>query len=347
MNQISSSITRLYVTVNRFTITFDRNKIFNAINYFVLPVFVLLSMFFFSFSAQGASPKGKSPSNITIGTYNILFPQTLPPKPPFCTTIGYFESNGVIFENSEFRMKIIVDNIEKSNLDIICLQEVSYQAFKNLKKSFSKTYAIQFEIHPKSKHGVAIMYKKKRFTSLETSSGVYSNQPQARKHIGNDLRDKTTGKVIRVATAHFFDPRAMTNKKGHTEALIEFAERTSSSTPADLTIIAGDMNQDQFGDIINGQSQHLNPQIKHPLDLKQATAFQPFFKHHYYADSNRDSSEYDKDGYGGNKIYSKERRIDWIWVKSKGKNGVKPRYLSLPFKFDNRGSDHRLVAVSV
>jgi endonuclease/exonuclease/phosphatase family metal-dependent hydrolase len=243
-------------------------------------------------------------------------------------------------------MEVVAKNILKSNLDVICVQEVTGDMIKKLKSTeLGKKYHLIWSEHAPNSHGVGILYKKNRFKVLnQMTSQCGYGIPDAhrlgqtfskkRTHVIIDLKDSTTQKVHRVVSGHFPDPRdfAKAEKGTYVTKVIESAA-AAASYEVDQTIIAGDMNQDEWGDF--GTSK---PSVGSPT---LATAFQPFVTRGFRADKNLDASEYDKADFDNGHIFSKGRRIDWVWVK-----GAKPTHLPIK-RFDPRGSDHRLVAVSV
>lgn len=282
---------------------------------------------------------------ILVGTYNILFPQKLvnglPPK--ICTNIGYSaDDEGNLYENSIDRVGIIAENILKSDLDVICLQEATDSMCQLLQTSLKDRYEIKWIKH-ENFHGVGILFKQDKFKLLHEKAlsvtvqmenpanpGEYQPSPN-RVHLLNDLMDKTTQKVYRFVSCHMFDPRSLQNKIEQTKYVIDFAEKEPNGYFIDRTIIAGDMNQDQFGDVLAPPKGVLPSETLAP-------SFQPFIDNEYQVDGNYDSTEYEKKMPGNGKIRSKNRHIDWIWVKKS-----KPQHHPLT-DFDQRGSDHKLVA---
>lgn len=282
---------------------------------------------------------------ITVGTYNILFPQSLDPagKPAkFSTNIGFSaDDKGKLYENSAFRVGIIAKNILTADLDIVCVQEMTDHMEGALTTSLKEKYSLKWIKHQKF-HGVGILYKKDKFDLLaekvlnltvlmedSLNPGLYS--PSRRVHILQDLLDKTTKKVFRVVSSHMFDPRSLQDIEKQTNDVITFAESDPQGYLIDRTIIAGDMNQDQFGDAKSP------PQGVTPSE-NLATSFKPFIKEAYHVDGNLDSTEYEKKEADKGPMVEKGRCIDWIWVRD-----IKPEHLPVQ-NFDCRGSDHALVA---
>jgi|GEM_PF-7131421 len=283
---------------------------------------------------------------VTVGTYNVLFPQSLPTS-QFSTKIGYSaDPLGRIYANTDFRIKVISKNILNSNLDILCVQEMTQDMLNKLMAtSLGQKYHCVWQSHTLNSHGVGVLYKKTQFRTLNQSTPQITLHvpnalnptrmiPKKRTHVMVDLQDATTQKIYRVASCHLIDPRDFTTaqKGAHAQQIIQ-STQAASAYPIDKTIIAGDMNQDQFGDIGTPTPSTSSP--------NHATAFQPFLQNGFSADTNLDSSEYDKADFRNSPIFSKNRRIDWLFA-----TGTQPAHLPLA-QFDNRGSDHRLVAVVV
>ncbi|HEY2811693.1 MAG TPA: endonuclease/exonuclease/phosphatase family protein [Rhabdochlamydiaceae bacterium] len=285
-------------------------------------------------------------ASITVGTYNLLFPQPALPNNQFSTKIGYsLDPSGHLYPNTDFRIGVIAKNILNADLDVVCVQEATGDMIHRLQNSpVGQKYQFVWKGHTPHSHGVGILYKKDRFQLLNQSSPQLSFQvPDARRaghtftkkrtHVILDLKDSTTQKVHRVVSGHFPDPRdfPQAQKGTYVKQVIDSAAAPSPYA-IDQTIIAGDMNQDEWGDLGTPKPSVGSPAL--------ATAFQPFIQQGFSADANLQSSEYGKAGFDNGPIFSKPRRIDWIWAK-----GATPTHL--PLNFDNRGSDHRLVAVSV
>jgi endonuclease/exonuclease/phosphatase family metal-dependent hydrolase len=305
----------------------------------------------FVLQANGPStaPNSSTPNpllgRVTVGSYNILFPQSVPPS-PFSTKIGYsVDQNGRLYSNTDFRIQIISKNILNSNLDVVCLQEMTQDMLQKLQPTLGQKYQVVWQPHTPNSHGVGILYKKNKFQLLNQKAPLTvlqvpnANNPtrmisKKRSEVILDLRDVTTQKIYRIASCHLLDPRdfSITQKGAHAQQVINSTD-AASPYPIDNVIIAGDMNQDQFGDVGTALPSSPSPHL--------ATAFQPFFQNGFSADANLDASEYDKAGFNNGPIVTKNRRIDWIFAKKS-----QPMYLPLA-QFDNRGSDHRLVAAAV
>jgi len=100
-------------------------------------------------------------------------------------------------------------------------------------------------------------------------------------------------------------------------------------------VIAGDFNQDEWGDKNNKST---------TPDLGQATSMKPLFANNFVCDGNLESTEYKRQTSNdySSAIVEKNRKIDHIFVKSM--NGIaNPQHLELK-NFNLTGSDHKAVA---
>jgi endonuclease/exonuclease/phosphatase family metal-dependent hydrolase len=247
-----------------------------------------------------------------------------------------------LYENSLDRVGTIAENITKADLDVICLQEATDSMCQDLQIALKGRYSIKWVKHANFS-GVGILFKDDKFKLLyekalsvtvqmedPANPGIYQPSPN-RIHLLNDLMDKTTQKVYRIVSCHMFDPQHLQNKVEQARYVINFAEKDPIDYLIDRTIIAGDMNQDQFGDVLSPPKGALPSEALAP-------SFQPFIENEYQVDGNYDSTLYEKNTPGNGKIHSKNRHVDWIWVKKS-----KPQHHPL-IDFDPKGSDHRLVA---
>lgn len=306
----------------------------------------------------------KKVHNLTVGSYNILFPQTFPHTHCIATAVGYHENEqGELVDNSAYRIRVISQNIRNADLDVNCLQEVSKAFFETLKDDLGDKYAAVWAPHngnmpepgsshqvnndgsifnPKpNKHGVALFYKKDQFNMLQSYANFFKNDKIRKRHLMVDLQDKTTGLVTRFATCHLTDPRQWTgqNKTQHIDVVLKDAHRDYK---VDMIVVAGDMNQDQFGDLGANMP-----------DLLSATAFQPLVTNGYkHGAENLDPKSFpsteikkaDNDYSLSGKLVSTGRMIDHIFMKSVNP-GIKPtiKLAGVPENFDEKGSDHRII----
>lgn len=337
---------------------------------------------------------------ITIGTYNILFPGKvqrvfIPPNKyvykPDGSPVGFNysppranappdELHEDIYENSEKRTKKMISNLINSDLDIICLQEVSnieydgkLSVYTNIisNSELGKIYTLsKLQIHPKIKysHGVMILYKKTKFnliseTSVTIPSGIDIDIDKKKSRMCSIVYLNYHGQKICIVSCHFYDARDYSTPKDKAiqmnSVLAEINKQKS-----DLNIIAGDFNQDQYGDLIGKTDIPID--LSEPLGPQKASVFQPLFPTEdkdktqlYTFDDDLTPSEYTKkiieNDYENNPwaynnpIIPKEengrtRRIDWIFCNDK--TGQVPKSIRLS-KFDFSASDHSLKAVSI
>lgn len=299
---------------------------------------------------------GETAKKVRIASYNLLFPQMaynekLDKKK--ATAIGYSQdSEGNVYENSQFRTPLAIQNMLHSKADIVCLQEVNskiYQQIKNDKKLSAKYHFSILGAH-NPQHGVCVLYNKKMFQDVSAkANGVFHRvslngakiKNKNRTHLHLDLKDKVTGKELRVISCHMEDPRSFTTGKKDTHAkevlktALEGAHQENR-----ITIVAGDMNQDQFGDApVSDKSK-----IAHP-DLKLASAFKGFFEAGFAVDDDLSPSEYYKvnNFFDNSPLVEKDRRIDWIFAKGAKPMPINPQGLHI----DKRASDHRLVLAEI
>lgn len=291
-----------------------------------------------------ASSKG--PAEIFVGTYNILFPQpdVDPRNPPESLKDHKFEKIGYsycdmkkqIYDNSIYRANIVAQNILNSNLDAVCLEEVTYESIEILKGKLPD-YEFVWDTHvkrssqdvkarneqndnklPTTYHGVAILYKKTAAKLIDQKvQRCHLGHGRCRVHVMADLDIK--GKYVRIVAGHFTDPRWFKPKQMPVDKEVKIALKLASEESDyvfDATIIAGDMNQDQWGDC---------DQMQSTADFKHATMFQPLIKEGYTVDGNYDATEFDKDfdileAVTNPFLYNEtptllkgNRKIDWIW----------------------------------
>ena len=336
---------------------------------------------------------------ITIGTYNILFPGKvqrvfIPPNKyvykPDGSPVGFNysppqanappdELHEDIYENSEKRTKKMISNLINSDLDIICLQEVSNVEYGGKPSVYTniisnselvKIYTLsELQIHPKLRysHGVMILYKTTKFnlipetsvTSVTIPSGIDENKSRMCSIVYLNYH----GKKICIVSCHFYDARDYSTPEDKAiqmnSVLAKIKEECKDS---DLNIIAGDFNQDQYGDLIGKTNIPID--LSEPLGPQKASVFQPLFTTEdktqlYTFDDDLEPSEYTKEinendykenpsAYNKLIIPKKEngrtRRIDWIFCNDK--HGQVPKSIRLS-KFDVSASDHSLKAVSI
>ena len=97
---------------------------------------------------------------VTIGTFNILDPVFAErhKQPQGLNSQGR--------SNWDSRGPRLITCIKNSNLDVICLQEVSEVSKKYFEKFTQDTYVILWSKHQSRHDGVAILYKKDKFKHI-------------------------------------------------------------------------------------------------------------------------------------------------------------------------------------
>lgn len=240
--------------------------------------------------------------DITIGTFNIL-------DPLFAQR--HHQRQGLDNQgrsNWETRGPRLIACIKNSNLDVICLQEVSEVSKKYFEKFTQDTYALIWSKHQNRPDGVAILYKKDKFKCL-----AFKEIPeQGLCAACVDLQDQTSRAVVRVASCHLLGgPAKGPVHQGKVQVNKYVSQLEKQQNPQaysiDGKILAGDFNE---------------------ADL-QSEKFQAL-KGNYITDGSQMITEPDK-----------HRKIDWIWVNSRG-------FLDqLKIEQENDLSDHRLLATKL
>lgn len=239
---------------------------------------------------------------VTIGTFNIL-------DPVFAER--HKQSQGLNHlgrSNWDTRAPRLITCIQNSNLDVICLQEVSNVSKEYFEKFTQGTYVLLWSKHQSRHDGVAILYKKDKFKHIAfkqiPSEGLCASYV--------DLKEKASQSVIRVASCHLLGGPAkgpVHSGKIQVDKYVSVVEKQESSLAYTLEakIIAGDFNE-------------ANP---------QSEKFQAL-QGYYTTDGSSMITEPDKN-----------RKIDWIWVNSRG-------FLNqLKVAQEDNLSDHRLLATKL
>lgn len=291
---------------------------------------------------------------ITVGTYNILMPQWVAQTesgdfyaPKYSTLIGFDKIGETIQENSKRRLEIIKKNILDSQLDVICLQEVVENVFKDLQEGLSKDYEGFWMTHSARYygHGLAIFFKKEVFKKIGEAfhrekikvDNFNPEEPPFEKDrifLLLDLQNKTTGLVFRVATFHFCDNRTLQENVGsQTTSLANFVS-CKTEYQIDRTLLLGDTNLDQYGNL-KDQSNQPDCEAKHWYEFPQYEAL----RQEGYTCGTFKSSEYAVGEIGETPI-STGRTIDRIFSQR-----ALLRELNVHAKLG--GSDHALIAATV
>lgn len=279
-----------------------------------------------------------NPESISVLTYNLLYPQRHGQHTdPRSNAIGYrYDSQTQsIVENSKTRIWIAIGNILRNLTDLICLQEVTPDYYKCLKAKIGHSYeALYVQHHAKAVHGVAIFYLFSKLIPMQYVSQQHQGYTP-RTHVVFDFMLTSSQKVIRVACCHLLDPRGM-HPDEKAAQISEILERMKPHyTPYSISacVIAGDFNQDQWGDAPKIGKIKNKPLVP---DVRYATLFQPLLKTGYLTDQDYSPSEYkrkrpqnkkrdpaDPQLYS-RKIVPRKRRIDYIWIRTQTPDSIKP-----------------------
>lgn len=146
------------------------------------------------------------PAAHTIASYNILHDAYRQDWP------AWAEINP---QTGRTRWQQFLMNIGQVQPDILAVQECAPGIFEGLKQRLGKdgVYADHWEGNAeqgmqKKGEGVAILYNPARYQRLGVKSPVFRSEHQGRfldrAHVWTDLLDRTTGKIIRVASVHLF-----------------------------------------------------------------------------------------------------------------------------------------------
>lgn len=257
--------------------------------------------------------------SIKIGTFNILDPYY---------AVKWKEKEGIVpgitppqsnwkpsTKNSFSRCDEVANVITGSKLDVIFLQEVSTESFKDLQKAFQKgEYTAVHQIRPDRKDGLAIIFKTQKFQGARLTSidkhGIFAMHIQLTKNDGSE--------TFLVANCHLLgggDQKKGTEQIDHlVSQIIPLASRVNT------TIVAGDFNADQ----------HNLPPNPNQRPLPRSK-FSALITAGFMRDDNVSPSE----------VRSK-RHIDWIWVNKQG-----AQLKAIAVAQTGLASDHLLVATEI
>lgn len=238
----------------------------------------------------------------TIGSYNILHPEF---------ALKHKEAAGLDVNgqsNWAGRKIEIVKKLEESNLDIICLQEVSAQSIKDLMKSPNrgKLKGYSYKHIPNQRgDGVAILWKK----------SVFKEKHKDEFEVNNSVRSgfvdlMKNGKTIRVASCHLTGGKNQVQGEKDIHNIRERVE--SQAKNIDAIVIAGDFNATQDSGKIKKLEGYKFDGDTSPTEIKTS------------------------------------RKIDWVFVKSEGAMLSPLKLGSSAAEESKaHPSDHRLIATKV
>lgn len=190
--------------------------------------------------------------SIRVGSFNILDPLIAEQT----TQKEGIDASGK--SNWKERQNRIIKLIKDSNLDVLCLQEISKKTLKDLSQQIAGLgYEIGNALHL-SHDGIAILYKKNRF-DLD-GFDYYLVQDKVVYYV--ELHDKTLKKTIRVGNCH------LSPGKNGDQQIEKLFDQMNSPMNAineliDLNIIAGDFqsNQYQYLKALKNQEKNLFSQL--------------------------------------------------------------------------------------
>lgn len=285
---------------------------------------------------------------ISVLTYNLLYPQRNGEHAdPRSSTVGYRydASTRKIVENSEIRIRKAVTNILHNLSDVICFQEITPNFFQRFKEALKATHIGVFQLHHrKAVHGIAIFFRSPQFTQLDLFQQNFEN----RVHLILDLQLTISRKVIRVASCHLLDPRGEypEHKADQIRQILDDMRPEGSDYRIAAFVIAGDFNQDQWGDAPPQGKNEEKPEYPH---VGYATLFKPLLNLGYMTDQDYSPSEYKRSRPMNNKrnphqpelyaqkIVPRKRRIDYVWIRTHDHESIQALTLQ---KIQYAASDH-------
>lgn len=263
---------------------------------------------------------------MNIVSYNILNPfHAL----LYRTEEGYEAGKkGEIKDNWHRRCYDIIDNLNKSDFSVACLQEVSTKTLSDLSRKY---FVVGASFHQsdsdEAQHGVAILFNPNKVDLLKVRE-FYSLEEREnyRGELYADFYDRATERTVRVASCHLksYDPteksvrlKQHAKEPGYQQLVDLLGKVEADSEDIDAIVIAGDLNEDMS-------------EYDRPLSRQKCLQ-----QHDYDWDGSTNATE---NGTG--------RKIDWIFFK--GKNGAQFDCSPLDLSSQNqRVSDHRMVGTRV
>lgn len=285
---------------------------------------------------------------ISVLTYNLLYPQRNGEHAdPRSSTVGYRYDADTrkIVENSDIRIGKAVSNILNNLTDVICFQEITPNFFQRFQGALTATHVGVFQRHyPKAAHGIAIFYRSPQFTRLD----VFQQKFENRVHLILDLQSTISRKIIRIASCHLLDPRCVRpeHKADQICKILDDMKPEGSDYRISAFVIAGDFNQDQWGDAPPQGKNKQKPEYPH---VGYATLFKPLLDLGYMTDQDYSPSEfkrsrpmnkkrnpYQPELYA-QKIVPRKRRIDYVWIRTYDHESIQALTLQ---KIQYAASDH-------
>ena len=152
--------------------------------------------------------------------------------------------------NTKKRIKTIIDKLKTYNADILLLQEVMPEEYKNLNKYFKDEYYIT-QIQPikwsyknnnntKSESGNVTLVRLSKYTPIELNLDTSSHTHLSHFCRITRCKNNETNKVITLYNIHLDDLSSVKRNKQMSQ-LLEFDNELNKTTKS--CIIAGDFNQ--------------------------------------------------------------------------------------------------------
>jgi endonuclease/exonuclease/phosphatase family metal-dependent hydrolase len=186
-----------------------------------------------------------SKEKVKVLSWNILASEWVTKK-------YYPDINKAELFNTKKRIKTIIDKLKTYNADILLLQEVMPEEYKNLNKYFKEDYYIS-QIQPikwsyknnaniKSESGNVTLVRLSKYTpielNLDTLLSSYTQLSQFCRVI--QCKNNETNKVITLYNIHLDDLSSVKRNKQMSH-LLKFDNELNKATKS--CIIAGDFNQ--------------------------------------------------------------------------------------------------------
>lgn len=241
---------------------------------------------------------------LVIGTYNILHPEFAIKHSELVGLTDTKESNWPI------RKVNILKGLINSNIDIICLQEISKTSKSELSQGLSEAgFEIRHIENPRG-DGSAIIFKKSNFSELQFKTLDLDEEKRA---CFVDLLQSSTKKVIRIANCHLQGGPTGPTKGVQQLNLVLNSIAAPSEYSIDLKAVCGDFNEDET------------------KDQKKSVLMQQKFTN----DGTRVITE-----------PSKNRQIDWIFCVSSENQALELQNVHIP-AFVSPASDHHIKATKI
>jgi len=175
--------------------------------------------------SQGSAPV------ISVGCYNVL-----------CSTyaVKWGEREGLSSDGSSnwaARWPVMRGIMQRARWDVVCLQEVEHKDAEDIAAGLGPEYAaLYFKHERRPPDGLMIAVRKQAF---ELPIQQHQLQHRGVAFARVDLVHRASGRMVRVLTAH-----CRGGSHEQLEALADFADEGKGAGNPDVTIVAGDFNED-------------------------------------------------------------------------------------------------------